>query len=115
MDAADSKEEEAKKLPLEHQVAHEEWKQQAMPARMDLIPTGMESSLYQNWWCMRDTKPKNIEKASPYKMPKEEAEEKLSLEDELDADSVFDPPVIQFSIEQGVELTTYCGTKPATP
>ena len=39
----------------------------------------------------QDTKPSKTDRARPYKMPKDEKVEKLSLEEELDADSVFDP------------------------
>ena len=101
MDTADSREEEAKKLPPECQVAHEERKQQAMPAREDVCPAGMESSLYLNWHHMQVTPPKKTDKTSPYKMPKEETEDKLSLEDELNADSVFDPLASQLSEAPG--------------
>ena len=38
-----------------------------------------------------NAKPKVADKARPYKTPKEEAQKKLSLEEELDAKSVFDP------------------------
>ena len=92
MDAADSREEEAKKLPPEHQAACEQWQRQATPVWMDVCPAGMEGSLYPNWQRMQDTKPKGADKASPYKMPKDEAmKEKISLEEELDTKSVFDP------------------------
>ena len=92
MDTADSREEEAKKLTSECQAAHEQWQRQATPAQMNISPAGMEGSLYPNWQRMQDTKPKGAGKGSPYKMPKDEAmKEKISLEEELDAKSVFDP------------------------
>ena len=92
MGAADSREEEAKKLPPECQVAHEQQQRQVMPAWTDICPAGMEGSLYPNWQWMQDTKPKGADKASPYKMPKDEAmKEKISLEEELNTKSVFDP------------------------
>ena len=56
MDAVDSREEEAKKLPPEHQAAHEQWQRKATPAWMDVCPAGMEGSLYLNWQQMQDTK-----------------------------------------------------------
>ena len=89
MDAADSREKKAKKLPQECQVAHEEHKLQATPMRMDVCPVGMESSLYLNWKLKQDMKPRGADKATPYRMLKDEAKEKL--EEELDAKSVFDP------------------------
>ena len=72
-------EEEAKKLPLECWTVREEWKLQAMPARMDVCPAGVESSLYPNWKCKQDTKPKGIDKVSPYKTLKEEAKGEVDL------------------------------------
>ena len=57
MHAADSREEEAKKLPPERQAACEERKMQAMTARSDMILMGMENALYPNWKCKQDTKP----------------------------------------------------------
>ena len=86
-----SREEEAKKLPKEHQAVHHPCQLQAMPMRMDVYPAGMEGSLYPNWVLKQDTKPKRTDRARPYKSPKEEAKEKLTLEEELDAQSVFDP------------------------
>ena len=57
---------------------------------MDVCPAGMEGSLYWQW--MQNTKPKGADKASPYKMLKDEAmKEKISLEEELDTKSVFNP------------------------
>ena len=91
MDAANSREEKAKKLPPECQVLCEERKLQATPVRTDMCLAGMESSLYLNGTWKEDTKPKGMDKARPYRMPKEEAKDKLTLEEELDAKSVFDP------------------------
>ena len=76
MDAADSREEEAKKLPPECQVACEEHKLEAIPMRTDVCLVGMESSLYPNWTGKEDTKPKETDKVRPYRMPKEEAKDK---------------------------------------
>ena len=56
-----------------------------------MIPSGMEGSLYPNWMPKENTKPKGANKVRPYKTSKEEAQKKLSLEEELDAKSVFDP------------------------
>ena len=94
MDAADSREDEAKKLPPKHQAAHEQQQRQAMPVWMDVCPAGMEGSLYPNWQWMQHTKPKGADKASTYKMPKDEAmKEKITLEEELNAKSIFNPLV----------------------
>ena len=47
-EATDSREEEAKRLPPEQQAAREEHRLRATPTRMDVIPSGMEGSLYPN-------------------------------------------------------------------
>ena len=49
--------------------------------------------MYPNWLPRQNTKPSKTDKACPYKTPKNEKVEKLSLEEELDANSVFDPLV----------------------
>ena len=93
-DTADNHEEEAKKLPPECQAAWELWKQQAIPTIVGVCPVGMEHSLslYSYWLPRQDTKPSKTDRAHPYKTPKDnEKAEKLSLEEELDADLVFDP------------------------
>ena len=61
-----------------------------MPVRMDVHPASMESSIYPSWRCKQDTKPKGAVQARPYRTPKEEAKKKLTLQEELDAKSVFD-------------------------
>ena len=93
MHTVDSREEEAKKLLLECHMACEEQKLQATPTRTDVCPAGIEGSLYPNWKHKQDTKPKGIDKLKPYKMPKEEAKGKLTLEEKLDTKSVFNPLV----------------------
>ena len=105
-DAADSCEEEAKKLPQECQAVQELRKQQAMRARDDVCPAGTESSfLYPHWELRKSTKLPKVDKLHPYKVPKDERE-KLSLEEELDAKSVFDPlvPSSQSSSTLGSQL-----------
>ena len=87
--AMDSRAEEAQQLPPEHQVAREERRLKAMPMRTDVCPAGMEGSLYPNWKPKEDTKPKGADQARPYRRPKEEARKKLTLEEELNAKSVF--------------------------
>ena len=72
MEATDSREEEAKKLPPECQAACAERQAQSMPVRTDMIPVGLESTLYPNWTQKPDTKPKGKDWAEPYRTQKEE-------------------------------------------
>ena len=54
-DATDSCKEEAKKLPLEHQVAWDMRRWQATPAKENVCLAGTESSLYTNWHLRQNT------------------------------------------------------------
>ena len=113
MDAADSREEETKKLLPEQQAAHKEGRMQAMPTRMDLIPAGLENTLYMKWKHKPDTKLKGSDKAKPYKMQKEEdTEEQHMLEEELDAKSVFDPLASSSKLSQAPSLQSSLGLSP---
>ena len=51
----------------------------------------MENALYPNWHHMWDTTPKKADKPHPYKMQKDNAKTELSIEEELNTASVFDP------------------------
>ena len=108
MDAADSREEEAKKPPPECQVAHEERRMQAMPTRMDVIPAGLENALYPNWKHKPDTKPKGSDRAQK----EEYAEEQQTLEGKLDAKSVFDPLAPSFQSSQVPSSQSSLGLSP---
>ena len=87
MEAAKSRETAAKELPPECA----ERQARAMPARTDVIPARMESSLYPNWTRKLSTKPMGGDCPRPYQMPRDDANRGLLLEDELGANSVFDP------------------------
>ena len=61
---------------------------------------------------MQDTKPKGADKASPYKMPKDEAmKEKISLEEELNAKSVFDPLATSSQLSEASPGSNVAGPK----
>ena len=47
--------------------------------------------LYPNWIMRNKTKPAGHNAPRPYRVPKEDASDGLTLEEELDAASVFDP------------------------
>ena len=93
LEAAESREAAAKQLPLEWQAAHAERQAWAMPMKTDILPAQLESSLYTNWAWKQDTRPKGSDLPQPYKTPREDDRKALTLEEELDAKSVFDPLV----------------------
>ena len=106
-DTTDSHKEEAKKLPQEPLAAWNLQKQQAMPTREHLCSAGTESSfLYPHWQLRESTKPLKTDKVCPCKAPKDEKEERISLDKELDAESVFDllAPSFQSSSLLGLQL-----------
>ena len=59
--------------------------------REGMCPAGMESSLYQNCLPRQNTKPTKTEKVCCYKTPRDKkvVKEELTLEKELDANSVL--------------------------
>ena len=91
VEAAESREAAAKQLLPEWQVAHAERQVWATPAKTDVVPVQLESSLYPNWVWKQDTRPKGSDLPRPYRTPKEDDREELTLEEELDVKSVFDP------------------------
>ena len=66
---------------------------QATPTKTDVFPARLEGSLYPNWAWKQDTRPKGSDLPRPYKTPKEDNRKVLTLEEELDAKSMFDPLV----------------------
>ena len=93
LEAAESREAAAKQLPLERQAAHAERQAWAMPMKMDVLPVWLDSSLYPNGAWKQDTIPKGSDLPRPYKTPREDDRKALTLEEELDVKSVFDPLV----------------------
>ena len=91
IEAAEGREAAAKQLPPEWQAAHVERQVWAMSVKMDVMPVQLESSLYPNWTWKQDTRPKGSDLPRPYKTPKEGNREELTLEEELDTKSMFDP------------------------
>ena len=56
-----------------------------------MTSTSMGAALYPDWIMRSKTKPIDRDAPSPYQMPREDAGGSLTLEEELDAASVFDP------------------------
>ena len=62
-----------------------------MPTKVDVSSTNAGVPLYPNWILRDKTKPAGRDAPRPYSAPKEDAGNDLTLEEELDAASVFDP------------------------
>ena len=87
----DSKEAAAKDLPPERRAARAERQAGAMPRKDGVSSTSMSATLYPDWvlsWVGKCTSP---DTPQPYWMPREDAGRCLTLEEELDASSMFDP------------------------
>ena len=63
----------------------------ATPTKVDVSSTNAGVPLYPNWIMRDKTKPAGHDAPRPYRAPKEDASNDLTLEEELDAASVFDP------------------------
>ena len=88
---ADSKEAAVKDFPPERRAVCMERQASAMPRKDGVSSTSMSATLYPNWvlsWAGKRTSP---DTPQPYRTPREDAGRHLTLEEELDASSVFDP------------------------
>ena len=88
---ADKKEADTKELPPERQAAHAERQASATPRRDDVSSTSASTTLYPNWILSRAGKRTSPDAPQPYRTPREGADGCLTLEEELDASSMFDP------------------------
>ena len=88
---ADSKEAAAQELLPERRAACMERQASATPTKVDVSFTSTGVPLYPNWIVRNKTKPAGCNTPRPYRVPKEDAGDGLTLEEELDAASVFDP------------------------
>ena len=96
---ADSKEAATRDLPLERRAARAERQASAMPRKDNLSSTSMSATLYPNWvlsWAGKHSSP---DMPQPYQTPRKGTSGCLTLEEELDASSVFDP----LQLSQGAE------------
>ena len=96
---ADSKEAAAKDLLPERWVARTERQAGAMPRKDGMSSTSMSATLYPNWVLSQAGRCTSPDTPQPYWMPREDTGGCLTLEEELDASSVFNP--LQWS--QGAE------------
>ena len=88
---ADSKEAATKNLPPERQVARAERQASATPRKIYVSSTSMRATLYPDWVLSWAGKRSSPDTPQPYRTPREGAGRRLTLEEELDASSVFDP------------------------
>ena len=61
-----------------------------MPTNPDIAPMSSQAALYPNWVRAPVTRPQGGDQSRPFRTPKE-SNHNSALEEELDADSVFDP------------------------
>ena len=87
----DSKEAAVKDLLPERWAAHAERHAGAMPRKDGVSSTSMSATLYPDWVLSRAGRRMSPDMPQPYRMPREDASGHLTLEEELDASSVFDP------------------------
>ena len=87
----DSKEAAVKNLPPEQQADRAERQASTMPRKDGVSSTSMSTTLYPDWVLSRAGKRLSPDMPQPYRMPREGASGRLTLEEELDASSVFDP------------------------
>ena len=88
---ADSKEAAMKDLPPERRAARAERQAGVTPRKDSMSSTSMSTTLYPDWVLSRAGKRTSPDTPQPYRMPREGAGRHLTLEEELDASSVFDP------------------------
>ena len=109
---ADSREAAAKQLPPERQTAHAERQVSTMPMNPDAASMRLGAALYPNWVLKQGTKPKGSNVPRPYRMFWEGTGRDLTIEEELDADSMFDP--LQPASQSNQPLDSQCSLTPDT-
>ena len=62
-----------------------------MPRNLDVASSSSEPDLYPNWVQAPITKPWGSDQPRPYRTPRQETDRVHTLEEELDAKSMFDP------------------------
>ena len=62
-----------------------------MPTNPDIASSSSQADLYPNWVWAPVTKPRGSDQPRPYRTPRQEADRDCTLEEELDAKSVFNP------------------------
>ena len=88
---ADSKEAATKDLLPERWAACAERQAGTTPRKDSVSSTSMSATLYPDWVLSRAGRHTSPDTPQPYRMPREDTGGCLTLEEELDASSVFDP------------------------
>ena len=88
---ADSKEAAVKDLPPERRAACAERQASSTPRKDGVSSTSMSTTRYPNWVLSQAGKRMSPDMPQPYRTPREGAGRCLTLEEELDASSVFNP------------------------
>ena len=88
---ANSKEAATKDLPPERRAAHAERQASATPRKDGMSSKSMSTTLYPDWVLSGAGKRTSPDTPQLYQMPREGASGCLTLEEELDASSVFKP------------------------
>ena len=92
---ADSKEAAAKDLLPDRQAARTERQAGTTPRKDGMSSTSMSATLYPDWVLSWAGKRMSPDMPQLYWMPREDAGGRLTLEEELDASSMFDPPTVE--------------------
>ena len=87
---ADSKEAATKDLPPERRAARAERQAGTTPRKDSMSSTSMSATLYPNWVLSRAGRHTSPNTPQLYRTPREDTSGCLTLEEELDASSVFD-------------------------
>ena len=87
----DSKEAAARDLPPERWAACTERQAGTMPRKDSMSSTSMSATLYPDWVLSRAGKCMSPDMPQPYRTPREDTSGSPTLEEKLDAASVFDP------------------------
>ena len=87
----DSNEAAAKDLLPEQRAAHAERQAGTMPRKDSMSSTSMSATLYPDWVLSRAGRRMSPDMPQLYRMPREDDGRPLTLEEKLDASSVFDP------------------------
>ena len=86
-----------------------------MPRKDGMSSTSMSTTLYPDWVLSRAGKRMSPDTPQPYRTPREGAGRRLTLEEELDASSVFDPLQLSQGAEGPRTLPHYSETPTTIP
>ena len=108
---ADSREAATKDLPPERRAARAERQAGATPGRDGMGSTGVSATLCPDWVLSQAGRRMSPDTPQPYQTPREDTGGRLTLEEELDASSVFDPLQSSWGAE-GPQTPPHCSETP---